>query len=199
MVTAMTAGKGDGIGLKELMPLLTEKTGNSDVTALIKGLKELKELSQDPPEGTGDPILDSVPRVVDMLGHFAASRQGAPAPVPTPQALPPGQPAQPQPTIPLWAQLLQSQKRSLLSVASRGADPEWAAQAAVALMPEQYVGVLKEFIAAPEHVSLAVQAIPELGNFPQWTQKFFAAVAEELSDDTDDEDDNVVGGIGGEE
>lgn len=175
MSALATANRGD-MGIRELLPLLTGRTGNSDVTALIRGLKELKELSRDEPEGSGDPILDSVPRVLDTINALAHQRQGASVPAPS-------QPQLPAQSQPLWRQLLLRQKGQLLSVASRGMDPVWSAETALALMPDQYVGVLREFLLMPEHLSLATQTIPELGNWPVWTQKFFAALVSSLNDE----------------
>lgn len=203
MLEVMKTRSGEGIDLKDVLPLIAEKSASTPVGELIKGLRELKGLASDEPEGTGDPILDSVPKVVEMFGTFIHNRQGGAAPVatPNPRGLSAGEPQPQQERLPMWAQLLRGQRGPLLSFASRGSDPEWTAGAALQLMPEQYIGILKEFLAMPEHVGLATQVIPELGNFPQWTQKFFAALASELSDDTEEDtpDGDVVGGIGGDE
>lgn len=177
-------GSRPDVSMSDILKLVTERTGNSDVTALIRGMKELKSLSEDAPEGTGDPILDSVPKVLGLIEQGMHAR-GAPV------ATPDNRPSLPPSTAPLWQQLLLSQRRTILGVAARGSDPEWAASAALQLMPEQYVGVLREFVAMPEHVGLATQTIPELGNFPQWTQRFFAALVAEMSDDVTPDDAEV--------
>jgi len=80
------------------------------------------------------------------------------------------------PTMPLWQQLLLSQRTRLLDAASRGLDPELVADFAVQFLPEQHVGVMTEFLQRPDATTVLQQVIPELTNFPTWCEKLITAM-----------------------
>jgi len=164
----------------------------TDVTKLIEGMRALKDLSDDvnsPPGSTGDPIMDSIPRVLGLVeslasGQRANSPMGGKPTVATPNAAP-------QVQAPLWHQLIVRSKGLLLNVASRGVNPEDAAQSMTVMMPEQHIGILKEFLAQADAVSTLMNTVPELQNFPDWTKRFVAALTEMMKEDEGEEGEEL--------
>jgi hypothetical protein len=162
----------------------------TDVTKLIEGMRALKDLSDDvnlPPGTTGDPLMDSIPRVLGVVEQLAAGQrrnnppQGV-VPVSTPTPLPV------QSAMPLWQQLVIRSKGLLLNVASRGVDPAEAAQSMAVMMPEQHVGILKEMLVQPDAVSTLMNVIPELQNYPDWTKRFIATLQEVFREEEEEEE-----------
>lgn len=200
VLALITKDKGESAADKMIPPLmeLVMKREKADapqsVKDMIEGLKSLKDLSDDvngSNSRTGDPILDSIPRVLGVIeGLSKQPTQG----VPVPARRPPGAPALPNPPVatppapePLWAQLIRQSKGLLLNVAGRGVDPVGAAESMLVMMPEHHVGILKEFLSLPEPVTTLYQLVPEMQNFPAWTGAFVQHLHDDLLAPDDDD------------
>jgi hypothetical protein len=169
--------------VKELLPASNPAAPvTNTVTDMIKGMKELLGL-KDVLEGKEGPVDSETAmwtlgaKALDVL----AARGGATQPETQPQQ--PGRTAPPQlpPDTPMWKRLLLSQKKQLLNAAGANIAPDTAAELALQFLPPTAQGVLAEFLALPDHVEIAMQTIPELRNFPHWTQDFFAEVVLQFS------------------
>lgn len=186
--------------LMELVMKREKADAPQSVKDMIEGLKSLKDLSDDvngSNSGTGDPILDSIPRVLGVIEGLSKQPQGAP---PVPARRPPGTPTLPNPPVatppvqePLWAQLIRQSKGLLLNVAGRGVDPVGAAESMLVMMPEHHVGILKEFLALPEPVTTLYELVPEMRNFPAWTGAFVQHLFDDLM--MPDDGDDVTGDV----
>jgi hypothetical protein len=180
--------------VKELLPANNPAAPvTNTVTDMIKGMKELLGL-KDVLEGKEGPVDSETAmwtlgaKALDVL----AARGGATQPE-TPQQ--PGRTAPPQlpPDTPMWKRLLLSQKKQLLQAAGANIAPDTAAELALQFLPPTAQGVLAEFLALPDHVEIAMQTIPELRNFPHWTQDFFAEVVIQFSGEEVEDADTSSG------
>lgn len=124
-------------------------------------------------------------KLMDHLGAKGAPTGASSAPVPTPP--PAALPAMPIPSRPMWEQILLGNKARLLDSAMRGVSPELVADVAVQFAPANVIGVLTEFVQRPDMVSVAMQVLPELQQFPAWTEQFFVALRSTILGDEDQE------------
>lgn len=132
-------------------------------------------------------MLAQIPMLIGVLTKGkqgdASVTQDAAAPAPAPAAVQPSPTDAPAMPVPLWQQILNGNKSRLIHMAATDMDPEFAAEMAVNLMPANHVGAIREFLAMPDHVDQALNAVPELRNFPKWIQKFFAHATSLMNDD----------------
>lgn len=168
-----------------LKPALSAPQQHSTVKELLEGVQSILDLKEQL-DGKGaasavDPEMKMMEMGAKMIEVMSGAAKTGAA---TPPRLSPGQPAVPVPdTVPLWQRLLLGQKPALLRSATMGVDPAFTADVAITYMPSEVMGVVKEFVAMPDALSKIMNTIPELQNFPQWTEKFLAAVTESMKDE----------------
>lgn len=93
-------------------------------------------------------------------------------------------PMQPQgPPRPMWEQMLLHYRPQLLETIRRGVAPEFAADIALQFMEPTVQGVVVEFVKRPDHVQLAAQVIPELVEFPVWSEAFWRTIREAMAEE----------------
>lgn len=166
--------------LKSLAPAPPPPTTPSPLSEVTKAMKELmgiKDMIAPPTEReeAADPVAASLPKILEYLAAAASGRApnvATPKPAPPQPALSSGMPENINQLLP-WQQILHQQKRRLLQFASTGVEPDFAAEMAVRLMPQNIVGYVREFLLMPDHVEKAMNTIPELRAFQQWTEDFF--------------------------
>ena len=173
----------------------------SDVKDLMEGMRSIldfrEELAPAKPS-TGDTIMDSVPKMLDLVKEgFALKRMEGTVPnVPKTNAqIPPttgNAQAEAHPDMPIWQRVLLAQRNTLIRAASGDKDPEIAALAAVEFMPEGIRGAMTEFVRREDVLEQVVAVVPELGQFPHWITTFFNEVRSQLLPDegTDGEGDD---------
>ena len=98
--------------------------------------------------------------------------------------------------MPLWQKVLLAQKGQLLKAASAGRSPEVAAMAAVEFLPEGLRGAMEEFARRPDILEAVYAVVPELQQFPHWTEQFFTEARSQLL--TDEELEEIAAREGAE-
>lgn len=173
---------------------------------IVSAIKQLRDVSDElSPEksGTGDPLMDSLPRLTEIIAEEQKFRRGQ---VQQPQrrlqsgqqqAQVQAQPPQPQPQpeqqdLKMWQKVVRSYGNQLLSSARSGKNPELIADMAVAFAPDDIKGVFTELCRGkPEDVAAQIIGeIPGLEEFPGWMYQFveqiqFRLFPEEFEDYTD--------------
>jgi len=146
-------------------------SGISDAVEAIRSLLEVKDMISGGGEKVDptDAMLAGLPKLIEAMSS------GGRQPV-KPKAVATEIPAD----TPMWKRVLLSQKKGLLRSAAMGIDAGYAAEVALTYLPQELTGTVKEFIALPNHVELAMDTIPELRNYTVWTQAFFVAMKEEV-------------------
>lgn len=167
-------------------------TPKSEVKELMEGMRSIldfrDELAPAKPS-SGDTLMDSVPKMLDLVKEgFALKRQGA-APVAAPATALPGATAEPVQEGPMWQRLVLGQKRLLLRAAQENKDPEVAALMVVEFLPEGMRGALDEFIRREDVVDQVFAVVPELREYQRWTGAFLGAVRQQVVGDLDDAGD----------
>lgn len=174
----------------------------SDVKDLMEGMRSIldfrDELSPAKPS-TGDTIMDSVPKMLDLVKEgFALKRMEGTVPTApkTNAQIPPvtgGAQTEAHTDMPIWQRVLLAQKNTLLKAASSGKDPEIAALAAVEFMPEGIKGAMTEFVSREDVLVQVVAVVPELEQFPNWITAFFTEVRAQLLPDADEDEGEADG------
>lgn len=117
-----------------------------------------------------------------------------PKAAPTPTAVNPQQAMLADPNTPIWKKVLRGQKQKILMAAGFGLDPYFAADTAIKTMPQGIHGAVIEYLQKPDHVELAMQEIPELREYVNWTTDFFAAASEIMLGEPEEEAQEGVSG-----
>lgn len=171
----------------------------SEVKDLIEGMKSIMDFREDlspPKEGSGNVVMDSIPKMLDLVkegfalkkveqeAHAMPTAPKTSAQIPAASEVPND--------APIWQKVLLAQRRSLIGAASSGKNPEVVAMAAVEFMPEAIRGAMEEFVRRPDVMVQMVAVVPELQQFPHWLEQFTLAAREQLL--TDEE----LAALGGE-
>lgn len=163
------------------------------IERIVKLTRNVKQLAAEDADVPADPEAAMWGMAGKLLEHLGGPKAETPKLNPSPM-LTPGPVAPPSPPLPLWQQTLLGNKGRLVDSAMRGVSPEFVADIAVQFAPPQAMGVLTEFVQRPDMVALAMQTIPELQQFPAWTEQFFQALkAAVLGDGSDEADDTPEG------
>lgn len=176
---------------------------------IVSAIRQLRDVSDDlSPEkgGTGDPLVDSLPKLTEILFEEQQMRKRQMLPAgQKPSQQPPQQQQHkenpPQEAIPIWRRIVKAQGPQLLMSAKTGKDPELIANIAVSFASDEVKGVLKEFFRQPAEEAAAqiISEEPGLAEFPGWMYQFveqvqFRLLPEEFDVDDEDylEDDSKV-------
>lgn len=212
LVLPLVLGKGDS--KKELLdlfaqfkdvltpaPAVNPSDPNVVLKSIVGAIQQLRQVSDDlTPERTGDPLVDSLPKITELLMEEHRMKRAAmiaatnpqpiplPAPNPTPQ-MPDG--------APLWRKILHQQAPRLMASAQAGKSAEAMAVIAVEFAPDR--GALVEFFHREPDKVLAqmVEEVPSLGQYPTWLLEFIDHVQFRLFPEEFDEG-NEGEGTGGE-
>lgn len=177
---------------------------NTVLTSVVNAIRQLREVSDEVgPDrgGSGDPFMDSIPKLAEvLLAETNRRKQAAGIPVnlkpsPVEPSTVPEVGTLPADT-PVWRRVLLQQSKLLLTSAAAGRNPELIASMAIDFAPNNIKGVVTEFFNRPieEVVAQIIQEIPGMGEFPQWLAEFVGHAQYELSPEEETEDADAAEG-----
>jgi hypothetical protein len=147
-------------------------SGISDAVEAIRSLLEVKDMISgggEKPDAT-DQMLAGLPKLIEVMAN-----QGRP-----PKRALPSETPLPADT-PMWKRMLLGQRKGLLRSAAMGVEADFAADVALTYLPQELTGTVKEFLAMPNHVELAMETIPELRSYSTWTHAFFQSLSDAIN------------------
>lgn len=162
----------------------TANTPSDTLTQLVGAIKQLREVSDEfsPQEAKSDPLLDSIPKLTEVLASGMAQRNANPQP----RRQVAGEPI--NPTLPIWQRVLLREKPRLLKFAESGTDPEFCAEMAIQFMPSNIRGAMLEFVRLPDFIQQAATVVPELQAYPDWANRFLLEARALLLGDEGEDD-----------
>ena len=80
--------------------------------------------------------------------------------------------------VPVWQRLLTQRLKVLVKMAAQGKDPEVIADYEYEMLPDEYRGTVREWIAREDVLGLIEQWVPEAKQFPQWVEQFVMRLRE---------------------
>lgn len=172
--------------IKELFPPAAPGAAAPDPAAFMKNIAEMiksvrdvsDDLAPDRPDST-DPMA-YLPKLAEVIVEQNNKERAArtrrlprPASPASPVAAAAGE-EPPQVTGPAWERIIKAQGPLLLKQAQADRDPQWAAQSALTLAPENLVPAITEFFNVPtqEVVGRIFTAVPGMQTYPEWTAEF---------------------------
>lgn len=177
--------------------------------ATLETVRSLREASDEfhPAEERGDPLTNALPKLAEILAEEQRERtrqreagqlnppkmRRVPVvgPLPPPEAMTANLPT-PEP-VPMWKRILLKEGPRLVQLAAADVDPESVADLALAMLPAQLSGVVKEFFGREDREALLVETVPGLGEFAEWRQDFVGACRVRLGLDPVFTDEEVPG------
>lgn len=174
---------------------------------MLETFTHMREVAEDinpAPQRSGDPIMDSIPKLVEVVAeqHEMNKRQRAQAGQQIPRRMPPAPvpsslPVQTEPPLAIWQQLLRQQAARLLSSAVAKHDPDLIAGTAILFAPPHVKEALALFLHREPDVVMAdvLVEIPALADHRDWLADFITAAQERMFPDefTDADEDEDVG------
>lgn len=165
-------------------------TGIADVVQAIESLMGLRDVisGDGGKKEDGESALYSLGgKLVELMGN---QQKPTPSPIPTGQ---PGAtvgtiPTPPSPAMPIWQQVLLRHAGSLMGAATRGVDPELAADYTAAMIPSEVEGAILEFLSRPDADKVLIQVIPPMGQFEGWAGQFIGALRKAFTPETGQEE-----------
>lgn len=148
-----------------------------DAVNAIKELLEVRDMISGA-EKSGDPDSAMWALGTKLLEKIDTS--------PKAPALPGGGTTPQSPTnepVPMWKRLIAQYRGILLTAAARGVEPEFAAETALRFMDGNVYGVALEFAQSADALTKLYSVIPELQQFPQFTESFLKAFRDGLNED----------------
>lgn len=174
-------------------------SGVEDMAKAISAILDIKERITDPTgDGGGRGEKDSGLMGIAgdilkmaMAGQAREAAGGQPTRIPGKTEVPPvpqSPPPPPPSSAPMWQQLLRQYRGQLVMFARRGVDPEWVIETVMNLISPDLMGVLQEFAMKPDAATIAIQEIPELGEFPTFNEALWKGLREAVSGVDDEEE-----------
>jgi hypothetical protein len=173
-------------------------SGIGDVAKAIESLMDVRDrIKGGDPEDTerGGGMWKLADRVMEMIQRqqgqppagdpLAGKREIRMDPGKDPVIQPTAQP--PASTLPMWQQMLRHYRPQLLDAARAGYDPGFVADVAASKIEPGVRGVVEEFLKRPDAAAVAVQEIPELGEFATWNTTFWGELKTAVLGDGDEE------------
>lgn len=194
------------VQLKEIMAPNVGATSPTDpakiMESIVSTVKQLREVSEEIlPEknsGTGDPMFDSIPGILEIIKEEQRLRREGSTSKPTQgqQPVPRQIPQQTDSDVPLWRRVLHSEGPRLLTFAKSNTDAEFVAKMGVTFASQEIKDSLSEFFHKPEEeiVGFILTEIPDLKNYPEWLASFIESSQFLLFPEEFDDDDGVSSG-----
>lgn len=164
---------------------------------MLDTFKSFREAAEDvaPKAASGDPLMDSIPKLVEVVAeqHALNKQQRAnAAPRPAPTHTPAVQ-TLPMPDTPLWKQLLRQQGNRLVASAVAAHDPDVIAGTAILFAPPHIKAALAEFFHREETEVTAdiLVEVPALAQHTTWLTEFVNAAQYRLFPEEFSEDDDA--------
>lgn len=218
MITMMTPllTRGEGDSKKELLAMMTQMkeiiapaAAAGDPMAMFNTMLEtftrMRDVAEDinprPESGSGDPIMDSIPKLVEVVAEQHQMNKAARGQVTTTRTVPgpAGGTAQmpvvgtigPNPPLAIWQQILRAHAARLLAAATAKQNPDVIAGMAILFAPPNVKEALALFFhREPVAVVADIQTeIPAMADHREWLDEFVEAAQEQLfPDEFADED-----------
>jgi len=154
--------------------------------SMLEAMTRMRDVAEDinPPSArSGDPLMDSIPRLVEVVAeqHEMNKRQRAAQQTP-PASVAVTTPIVSERPMAMWQQILRRESKRLISFAIAKQDPDLIAGTAVILAPPHIREALAIFLhRAPEAVEADILVeIPELAEHRAWLTDFVQAAQERL-------------------
>jgi len=168
-------------------------SGIADVVEAMQSLMGLRDMISDgggKKESGEDALYSLGGKLVEFLGN---QKQPAAAEIPTGQlGATVGTMPTPTPTpvtaMPIWQQVLLRYARDMVNAATRGVDPNLAADYTAAMIPSEVEGAVREFLARPDADTVLVQVVPQMGQFQAWTVEYIKGLREAFSPEAGQEE-----------
>jgi hypothetical protein len=177
---------------------------NKVLESVVSAVKQLRDVSEEfsPDKGSGDPLLDSIPRLVEVIAEEHQQRKGQQTPAATGQNPPrvkPPQGQQGQLQVPIWKRVLRREGPRLLQAAQAAKKPEPLATMIVEFMPSTIKGAMTEFFhrETTAVVQDVLTEVPGLDQFPVWVNELveevqFIMFPEEFDDGEEGEEEEEI-------
>lgn len=172
--------------LKAVGDIVRQNTGPqsnlADTLGTLRELLDFKDMLAGG-GGSGDPMMDALPKLVEVIAEEQQARKAglapqAPRPAPAAPAVTPGAsgPSPAQVAMPAWEKIIRTQGARLLSEARAGRDPGLVAEVAWAWAPEGIKPVLAEFFEREDCQEQLLRLVPGLP--PEFAGEFCAEAQE---------------------
>jgi hypothetical protein len=169
--------------LKAVGEIVRQNSGRqSDMADTIAALKELLEVKDMlAPSEPSDPLVSSLPKLVEVIAEEQRRRQVAPSVAAGTVSAASVTGEETMKSVPLWLRVLKSEGHRMIKAAQQGRDPGLMAEVAWEFAPEMLKAGLRDFFAQDVEtvVNQLVQALPALASYRDWVTEF-AEVAHEL-------------------
>ncbi len=155
----------------------------SDTIAAMRDLLEMKDMLS-PGNDRGDPLMDSVPKLVEVLAEEQAARRRAssepkkPWVAPKVEKIPSGETPVTPLGQPMYVRILRSEGKRLIAAAKDNRDPELVADVALEFAPDAIKPALVEFFGMEDCGDKIVTTLPELVPYREWVNAFVVAARE---------------------
>jgi len=178
--------------IASLMKTNTNPTSQfKDMLETVDSVFSIKEQAAGPAPDPLTALTGQLPKILEIISSEQKTRGRIPTPEEVQRRLATTQPTQPsqpgaQPKMPMYQALLNRFSPMLRDWAARGQDPVQAGEYIVASIPEQHHGAVREFLAREDSEELVYQTIPDLRNYPDFTQQCFGAIADMFEPDEEE-------------
>lgn len=156
------------------------------ISQLVEAFKAMQGMNEivGGGRGSGDPLLDSIPQLAEVLATgMRQQREGLKPPaLPAPSATQPGE---------VWQRVLQQHGATLVRFAAMRASPAWAAESAIVLMPPDIQEAMTVFLFREDVLPAIISVVPRLGNYQHWLAKFVNEARQQLADTMDGDGEEV--------
>lgn len=160
---------------------------------MLDTFKSFRDAAADvaPQGGSGDPIMDSIPKLVEVVAEqHAMNKQQRAAHPPSSSAVTPTVQTLPMPDVPLWKQILRQQGARMVASAVAQHDPDIIAGTAILFAPPNVKAALTEFFHREESEVAAdiLVEVPAMAAHTEWLSEFVNAAQFRLFPDEFPED-----------
>lgn len=184
---------------------------------MLSTFSRMREVADDisPPREPGDPLMDSIPKLVEVVAEQhalnKASRQqsittrrvagpaGGTAEMPVVGTIQPAQAPTQQENLAMWQIILRQQATRLVAFATAKQDPDDIAAMAIIFAPANVKEALSIFFHREEAAIVAdiLTEIPQLADHREWMSDFIQAAQERLFPEEYSDADDVTEDVGG--
>jgi hypothetical protein len=178
--------KDDGPNPMEMVTQIAEMVKSSsspttqfkDMLETVDSVFSIKEQAAGPPADPLTALAATLPQILEIVSAEQRNKGRMPThdevkrKLAAPSTQPPGG------KMPVYQGLLRKFAPMLVRWAREGKDPGLMGEFLYNSIPEKYHGAVREFLLREDADNMVYQAVPDLREFPQWTQDCFGTLAE---------------------